>query len=154
MACRFHSPTIVGWMPCFVANWAVVSSPRSASSATFALNSAKYRFRLLVIQVRPSQERTELKPLSEIRVPPQSAPLALGLFAGVTEFIPVIGPILGAVPAILLALTQGGWTALWTLLLFVVVQQIESNLIMPLVQRRLIEIPPALLLFALLAIGL
>jgi predicted PurR-regulated permease PerM len=83
-----------------------------------------------------------------------SAPLALGLFAGVTEFIPVIGPILGAVPAILLALAQGGWTALWTLLLFVVVQQIESNLIMPLVQRRLIEIPPALLLFALLAIGL
>jgi predicted PurR-regulated permease PerM len=83
-----------------------------------------------------------------------SAPLALGLFASVTEFIPVIGPILGAVPAVLLALTQGGWTALWTVVLFVVVQQIESNLIMPLVQRRLIEIPPALLLFALLAIGL
>jgi hypothetical protein len=72
MACFFHSPTIVGWMPCFVANWAVVSSPRSASSATFALNCAEYRFRLLVIQVRPSQARTELKPLSEIRVPPHS----------------------------------------------------------------------------------
>src|SRR4051794_9379404 len=72
MACRFHSPTIVGWMPCFVANCGVVSSPRSASSATFALKSAEYRFRLLVIQVRPSQERTELKPLSEFAVPPQS----------------------------------------------------------------------------------
>src|SRR4051794_7690377 len=72
MACFFHSPTIVGWMPCLVANWAVVSSPRSASSATFALKSAEYRFRLLVIQVRPSQERTELKPLSEFAVPPQS----------------------------------------------------------------------------------
>src|SRR3954447_17403808 len=59
-------------MPCFVANWAVVSSPRSASSATFALNSAEYRFRLLVIQVRPSQERTELKPLSEFAVPPHA----------------------------------------------------------------------------------
>jgi predicted PurR-regulated permease PerM len=82
------------------------------------------------------------------------SPLALGLFAGVIEFVPVVGPILGAVPAILLALAHSGWTALWTLLLFVVVQQIESNLIMPLVQRRLIEIPPALLLFALLAIGL
>src|SRR4051794_11053612 len=70
MACFFHSPTIVGWMPCLVANWAVVSSPRSASSATFALNSAEYRFRLLVIQIRPSQERTELKPLSEFVVPP------------------------------------------------------------------------------------
>src|SRR4051794_5667144 len=73
MACFFHSPTIVGWMPCFVANWAVVSSPRSASSATFALNSAEYRFRLLVIQVRPSQERTELKPLSEFAAPPHAA---------------------------------------------------------------------------------
>src|SRR4051812_25300635 len=47
MACFFHSPTIVGWMPCLVTNCAVVSSPRSASSATFALNSAEYRFRLL-----------------------------------------------------------------------------------------------------------
>src|SRR3954454_17834770 len=70
MACRFQSPTIVGWMPCFVANCAVVSLPHNASSATFALKSAEYRFRLLVIQVRPSQEQTELKPLSEIRVPP------------------------------------------------------------------------------------
>jgi len=83
-----------------------------------------------------------------------SAPLALGLFAGLLEFIPVVGPILGAVPALLLAMTQSGWAVLWTLLLFVIVQQIESNLIMPLIQRRLVEIPPALLLFALLAIGL
>src|SRR3954464_12720930 len=73
MACRFQSPTIVGWMPCFVANCAVVSSPRSASSATFALNSAEYRCRLLVIQVRPSQEQTELKPLSEFAGPPHQA---------------------------------------------------------------------------------
>src|SRR3954469_22170441 len=73
MACRFQSPTIVGWMPCFVANCAVVSSLRSASSATFALNSAEYRCRLLVIQVRPSQEQTELKPLSEFAGPPQTA---------------------------------------------------------------------------------
>src|SRR3954449_8637596 len=71
MACRFQSPTIVGWMPCFVANCAVVSSPRSASSATFALNSTEYRCRLLVIQVRPSQEQTELKPLSKFAGPPQ-----------------------------------------------------------------------------------
>src|ERR1700760_1131898 len=70
MACFFHSPTIVGWMPCLVANCAVVRSPRSASSATFALKSAEYRFRLFVIQVRPSQERTELSPLSEFQGPP------------------------------------------------------------------------------------
>src|SRR3954465_1341888 len=78
MACRFQSPTIVGWMPCFVANCAVVSSPRSASSATFALNSTEYRCRLLVIQVRPSQERTELKPLSKFAVPPHRATVVDG----------------------------------------------------------------------------
>src|SRR6201986_3329596 len=59
-------------MPCFVANCAVVSSPRSASSATFALKSAEYRFRLLVIQVRLSQKRTELNLLSEFRGPPHN----------------------------------------------------------------------------------
>jgi transposase len=85
MACRFHSPTIVGWMPCLVANCAVVSSPRSASSATFALKSAEYRFRLLVIQVRPSQERTELRPLSKFRGPPQDTAKSVFQIHGVNE---------------------------------------------------------------------
>src|SRR4051794_33811551 len=84
MACFFHSPTIVGWMPCLVANWAVVSSPRSASSVTFALNSAEYRFRLLVIQVRPSQERTKLKPLPEFAVPPHRRMITASLRATAT----------------------------------------------------------------------
>src|SRR6185312_14372631 len=48
-AWRFHSLIIVWCTPCFVASCAVVSSPRSASSATFALNSAEYLFRLPVI---------------------------------------------------------------------------------------------------------
>src|ERR1700686_5644174 len=63
-------PTIVWWMPCLVASCAVVNSPRSASRATLALNSAEYRFRLPVTQVRPSQQRAELNPLDELRGPP------------------------------------------------------------------------------------
>src|SRR5215831_9521698 len=59
-------------MPCLLASCAVVSSPRSASRATFALKSAEYRCRLPVIQVRPSQEQTELNLLSEFPGPPQS----------------------------------------------------------------------------------
>ncbi|MFO1028956.1 MAG: AI-2E family transporter [Acetobacteraceae bacterium] len=82
------------------------------------------------------------------------APLALGLFAGLAEFVPLIGPIAGAVPAVLLAATQGVWTTFWTVLLFIVIQQIESNLVTPLVQGRMTQIPPALLLFAVLAVGL
>src|SRR4051794_33943028 len=57
-------------MPCLLASCAAVSSPRSASRATFALKSAEYRFRLPVIQVRPSQEQTELNLLSEFPGPP------------------------------------------------------------------------------------
>ena len=82
------------------------------------------------------------------------APLALGLFAGLAQFVPFIGAIIGAVPALILALTGGEWTFLWTLFLFIAIQQVESNMITPLVQRHLLEIPPALLLFAVIAVGL
>lgn len=82
------------------------------------------------------------------------APLALGLFAALTEFVPVVGPIIGAIPALLLALSQGGSALLWTLLLFLAIQQLESNIITPLIQRRMVEIPPALLLFSVLAFGM
>lgn len=82
------------------------------------------------------------------------SPLALALFAGLMEFIPIVGPLLGAVPALLLALTQGGTTFLWTVLLFLAIQQLESNVITPMIQRRMVRIPPALLLFSVLALGL
>src|SRR6476620_1305057 len=64
-------------MPCLAASCAVVSSPRSASKATFDLKSAEYRVRLPVIRVRPSRRRTELNHLSEIRGPPQSSARAV-----------------------------------------------------------------------------
>ena len=82
------------------------------------------------------------------------SPLALGLFAGLAEFVPLIGPILGAVPALLLAMADGGGTFFWTAVLFIAIQQVESNLIMPLVEQRLVSLPPALLLFAVVAVGL
>jgi hypothetical protein len=53
IACRFQFAIIVGWMPCFVASSASVRSPRIASSATRALNSPVYRFRVVFIAVRP-----------------------------------------------------------------------------------------------------
>jgi predicted PurR-regulated permease PerM len=79
--------------------------------------------------------------------------LALGLIAGVTEFVPIIGPVIGAIPALLLAFTQDWNTVVWTLAVFVVVQQIESNIIMPLVAGRAVAVPPAVGLFAVVAIG-
>ena len=77
--------------------------------------------------------------------------LALGLLAGLFEFIPYIGPILAAVPAVLLALTISPELALWTILLYGVLQEIEGNIVYPIVQQRAVELPPALLLFTLVA---
>lgn len=82
------------------------------------------------------------------------APLALGLFAGIGEFIPYIGPVVAALPALLLAAGEGGSSIWWTLGLFIAIQQVESNLIMPLVGKRMMRIPPALLLFAVVTIGM
>ncbi|OZA16610.1 MAG: AI-2E family transporter, partial [Rhodobacterales bacterium 17-64-5] len=62
------------------------------------------------------------------------APL-LGLIAGLLGFVPNIGPILSAVPAVLLASTQGGTAALLTVGVFLVVQALESYLITPKVQQ-------------------
>ena len=80
--------------------------------------------------------------------------LTLGLLAALLEFIPFIGPIISAVPAILLAFAEGPDKAFYTLLLFILVQQIEGNLLEPMVQQRAVDLPPALLLFALVAGGL
>lgn len=80
--------------------------------------------------------------------------LSLGLLSALLEFIPFIGPIIAAVPAILLALAFSPEAAIWTALLYLVVQQIEGNVIEPLVQQRAVMIPPLLLLFAVVGAGL
>ena len=82
------------------------------------------------------------------------APLVLGLIAGLTEFIPVLGPIIGAIPALVLAVTHGPMTFVWALLLFVAIQQLESNVITPMLQQKMVTIPPALLIFTIVAFGL
>ncbi|MBU8539502.1 AI-2E family transporter [Falsiroseomonas tokyonensis] len=82
------------------------------------------------------------------------SPLALGLFAGLAGFVPLIGAVVGALPALLLALSEGGNAFLWTGLLFLAIQQLESNMIMPLVEKHMVSMPPALMLFAVVAVGL
>jgi predicted PurR-regulated permease PerM len=80
-------------------------------------------------------------------------PVALGLIAGLTNFIPFIGPILGSIPAIVFALNISFETMLWTIAAVTVVQQIESNLLVPIIQRQAVALPPALALFAIIAFG-
>jgi predicted PurR-regulated permease PerM len=80
--------------------------------------------------------------------------LTLGIIAGLLEFVAIIGPIIAAIPALLIALTQGVDMALWTLALYVMVQQLESNLLQPIIQQKAVDLPPALLLFSIVVGGL
>lgn len=79
------------------------------------------------------------------------SPYALGLIAGMADFIPFLGPILGALPAVMIALTLSGEAALWTIFAVFAIQQIEGSVIFPLAARRAVSIPPALALFAIVA---
>lgn len=78
---------------------------------------------------------------------------ALGLIAGLAEFVPFVGPIAGAVLALLVASALGPATMLWVLILFLAIQQIEGNLVTPLIERRLVSLPMALTLFSIVAMG-
>ncbi|HEX7708879.1 MAG TPA: AI-2E family transporter [Thermoanaerobaculia bacterium] len=79
---------------------------------------------------------------------------ALGLFAGLMEFVPFFGPIVSAIPGIGIALVDSPEKALWVTAFYVLVQQIESNLISPLLLKSRLDIPPVLTLLVVSALGL
>jgi predicted PurR-regulated permease PerM len=80
------------------------------------------------------------------------SPLALGTIAGLLEFIPYVGPILGAVPGVLVAMTQDFHTVLWTIAAYTLIQQIEGHLVAPLISREMVYIPPLVLILGIVAI--
>jgi predicted PurR-regulated permease PerM len=82
-------------------------------------------------------------------------PLAgtLGLITALFEFAPFIGPILAAFPAVLIAFSQSPMDAVYVIILYTAVQQIEGYLITPYVQERAVNLPPALTIFAQLLMG-
>lgn len=83
-------------------------------------------------------------------------PLAfiLGLLAALLSFIPNLGPILSALPAVLLALMQGPQAALWVAALYVGVQFVESYFLDPIIDRKTVHLPPAFTITAQLILAL
>ena len=77
----------------------------------------------------------------------------LSVSAGILELLPIIGPIISAVPAVLLAATVGIEPVLAALALYTVVQQVENNLLVPKIQGDAIEMHPALVMFAIVIGG-
>ena len=80
--------------------------------------------------------------------------LGLGLFAGLAQFVPVVGPIASAIPGLMIAATTDWTTFFWAAAVYVGVQQIEGNLVTPWVQKHIAGIPMALSLFAIVAFGI
>ncbi len=76
--------------------------------------------------------------------------LVLGLIAGVFEAIPYLGPILSALPALMFALTKGGWTPLWVLLAYLAVQLLENNVIITLIVSRSMKLHSTAVIFSML----
>lgn len=79
--------------------------------------------------------------------------LVLALIAGVLEFLPVIGPILAAVPAVLIGLTISPAATIAAIVLYTGIQQLENNLLVPKVLGDAVELHPAVLIVALVVGG-
>ncbi len=88
--------------------------------------------------------------LSVIGLP--AAP-AIGLVAGICEFVPYLGTIVVAIPSIILGFSISPETGIWTIIAIVVIQQVQGNIVTPLVQSSMAELPPALTIFSLIAFG-
>jgi len=76
--------------------------------------------------------------------------LVLGLIAAVMEAVPFIGPLLSAVPALLLALGQGGMTPIWVVLAYLAIQALENNVILPFIMARGMKLHPVAVIFSML----
>jgi predicted PurR-regulated permease PerM len=78
-------------------------------------------------------------------------PFLLGVAAGVTELIPLIGPVLGAIPAVLIALFIGpAWRIAAVIVFFVLIQQTEGNVLVPRVMKQAVGLSPLLTLIAIM----
>lgn len=82
------------------------------------------------------------------------SPLALALIAGIAEIVPYLGPFIGAIPALLVALTLGFWPMVWTAGVYLFIHLVEGYIAAPLIERRFVTIPPALILLGLVAVEL
>ena len=79
--------------------------------------------------------------------------LILGVLAGLLNAIPYLGPIISAVPGVLLALIVGPTTALWAAGVYLLAQAVDNYLVTPLIQQSTVNLPPALTIIALVLVG-
>lgn len=77
--------------------------------------------------------------------------VAIGLVAGLCEFVPYLGVILVSVPSVIIGFSMGMETGVFTMIALVVVQQLQGNVVTPMAQGKFADLPPALTIFSLIA---
>ncbi|WP_300973563.1 AI-2E family transporter [Sphingomonas sp. LHG3406-1] len=82
------------------------------------------------------------------------AAFAIGLVAGLAEFVPYLGIIVAVLPAVILGFGQGTDVGIWTVVVLIAVQQVQGNLVMPLLQNKMVDLPPAITIFGIIAAGI
>jgi len=81
------------------------------------------------------------------------SPFALGVLAGLAQFVPVVGPMAATLPGLIVAASAGPETLALTAAVYLGASQFEANVVTPLVLRQMVELPMAVTLFAVLAMG-
>jgi predicted PurR-regulated permease PerM len=79
--------------------------------------------------------------------------LLLAIIAGILELVPYIGPVLSAIPAVILAFFQMPILALWVLILYIIIQQLENYLLVPVIMKKVVGLNPVVVIIALLIGG-
>jgi len=169
-----HAQTAVGTASSFLANTLVIVF----LGLLFAFDPQAYRDGVVLL-VRPSSRERVRAVLDEmgsvlrlwlvgqlIRIVLMTAcvwlalyllglpgPFLLGAQAGVSNFVPYLGPILAAVPVGLVAMPLGLSMLIWAVGIYTVIQSIEGYVIGPLIQRQAVELPPAWALVAIVLFG-
>jgi predicted PurR-regulated permease PerM len=76
--------------------------------------------------------------------------LTLAMMAGIAELLPVVGPILAGIPAILVGFNESPWLAIWVFGLIIVLQQLEGNVLIPMVMKKAVGLNPIIVILAML----
>ncbi len=74
--------------------------------------------------------------------------LTLAMIAGLAEIIPVVGPFIAAVPALLVAFNQSPWLVLWVAIFIIFLQQVEQHLAVPLIMKKAVGLSPIIVIIA------
>lgn len=81
-------------------------------------------------------------------------PLSLGILAGILNFLPIVGPVITGVIIFLVTFLENFWQAVFVLIVFVLIQQVENNIVLPALTKKFVGLPPVIVLLALTVGGI